>query len=477
MRRLRFMHAKKQFLGCVCLGLTAATPPPDHIEEFRSLYRAMVETNSTAASGSCTAVSEIARARLLAAGYGPGSAEIIIPPDLSKDGNLVASLPGSDPSAAAVLLLAHIDTVDAKPADWKRDPFKLVEEDGYFHARGAIDDKAMAAILIDTLVRLKREKFQPRSTIRVALTCGEESGGRMRGVKYLLKHRPETLKAAFAINEGGSGALDDQGRPRSFGVEAGQKAYQDYTLVATGPGAHSSRPGEDNVITRMSAALTRLGGFRFDPRISDVTRQYFSRSAAFYPKPVSEDLRTLGNGSNDPAIIDRVARADPRWNAMIRTTCVATTMTAGHGRNAMAQRAEANVNCRVLPGQTLEEIKQTLVRVLADPTIDVSLGSPVPPLGSAPVLSPVVLGPIETIAGEIWPGVPVIPSVTPGATDGRFLTAAGIPTYGATGLFVDPDGNGVHGLDERVRVKSLYDSRTFLYRLTKAYASRRVVAP
>lgn len=472
MRHWRISNGKRQFLGCVWLGLVAAAPPADDLDAFRSLYRGMVEINSTAANGSCTAVAELAQARLIAAGYSASSAEIIVPPNLPKDGNLVASLPGSNPNAPAILLLAHIDTVDAKPEDWKRDPFKLVEEGGYFHARGVIDDKSMAAILIDTLVRLKQEKFKPVATIRVALTCGEESGGRMRGVKYLLDHRPDTLKAAFAINEGGSGVLDDQGQPRSFGVEAGQKAYQDYTLVATGPGAHSSRPGDDNVITRMSAALTRLGGYRFDPRISDVTRQYFARSASFYPKPIGDDLRALGRGSDDALVIDRVARADPRWNAMIRTTCVATTMAAGHGRNALAQRAESNVNCRVLPGQPLEEIQQTLVNVLGDPTIEISLGSPVPPVGSAPTLSPLVLAPIEKIAGEIWPGVPVIPSVTPGATDGRFLTAAGIPTYGVTGLFVDPDGNGVHGLDERVRVKSLYDSRTFLYRLTKAYASR-----
>ncbi|MFW7269676.1 M20/M25/M40 family metallo-hydrolase [Gluconacetobacter sp. Hr-1-5] len=451
-------------------GAHAAPADPERAQ-FRDFYKEILETDSSAASGSCTAVAEKARARLLAAGYPQGDTEIVLAPGLPLDGNLVASLPGTDPAASPILLLAHIDVVNAKASDWKRDPFRLVEENGYFYARGAVDDKAMAAIFVDSLVHFRREGFRPKRTIKLALTCGEESGGRLRGIRYLIAHRPETVKAAFAINEGGSGYLDADGRPRVFSVEAGQKVYQDYHLTATGPGAHSSRPGKDNVITRMSAALVRLGGYRFPADISPVTRRFFARSAALQTGAVAADMRALGAGSNDPAVIDRVAGADPVWNAMIRTTCVATMMNAGHAKNALAQSADVNVNCRILPGEDPQAVQARLTTVIADPSIAITLGSPPAPRSIAPALTPEILGPIEHIAAQLWPGVPVIPSVAPGATDGRFLTEAGTPTYGVSGIFLDPDGNGIHGLDERVRVESLYNGRIFLYRLVKDYAA------
>jgi acetylornithine deacetylase/succinyl-diaminopimelate desuccinylase-like protein len=430
----------------------------------------MVETDSSVATGSCTAVAEKARARLIAAGYPQDSTQIILAPNLPKDGNLVAQLPGSDPSLPAILLMAHIDVVNANPADWKRDPFKLVEEDGYFYARGAIDDKAMASVFVDSLIRFKQQHYVPKRTIKLALTCGEESGGRLKGMRYLIQNRPETVQAAFAINEGAQGSLDDKGKRLMLNVEAGQKVYQDFTLVATGDGAHSSRPGKDNVLTRMAGALVRLGAYRFAPRMSDVTRRYFTRSAPLQTGSAADDMKAVGAGSNEPATIDRLGEADPVWNAMIRTTCVATMENAGHARNALAQRAEVNVNCRILPGQPIEEVQATLAQVIADPSIEISLGSPTPPASKAPPLTPEILGPIEQVAGRMWPGVPVIPAIAPGATDGRFLTAAGIPTYGVSGLFTDPDGNGVHGLDERVRTRSLYESRDFLYALIQLYA-------
>ena len=432
----------------------------------------MVKTDSSAATGSCTAVAEKVRVRLLAAGYPEATTQIILAPNLPKDGNLVAQLPGSDLSLPAILLMAHIDVVNANPADWKRDPFKLIEENGYFYARGAIDDKAMASIFVDSLVRFKQQHYVPKRTIKLALTCGEESGGRLKGMRYLIENRPDTVKAAFAINEGAQGSLDATGKRLTLNVEAGQKVYQDFTLVASGDGAHSSRPGKDNVLTRMAAALVRLGNYRFPPRIGDVTRRYFERSAGFQTSAIAEDMKAVAAGSSDQVVIDRLADTDPVWNAMIRTTCVATMETAGHARNALAQRAEVNVNCRILPGQPIDAVQKTLTQVLADPSIEISPGSPTPPPAEAPALTPDILKPIEQVAGRMWPGVPVIPAIAPGATDGRFLTAAGIPTYGVSGLFVDPDGNGVHGLDERIRVRSLYDSREFLFTLIKIYAGQ-----
>ncbi len=452
--------------------IVGAAPPPSDpkLSAFRATYQEMVETDSSAATGSCTAVAEEARARLVAVGYPEATTQIILAPNLPRDGNLVAELPGSDPSLEAMLLMAHIDVVNANLGDWKRDPFKLVEENGYFYARGAIDDKAMAAIFVDSFIRFKQQHYVPRRTIKLALTCGEESGGRLKGMRYLIEKRPETVRAAFAINEGAQGSLDASGKRLTLNVEAGQKAYQDFTLIATGDGAHSSRPGKDNVLTRMATALVRLGAYRFQPRMSDVTRRYFTRSAAFQSGAIANDMKAVGAGSNDPATIDRLADADPVWNAMIRTTCVATMENAGHARNALAQRAEVNVNCRILPGQPIEEVQATLAETIADPSIEISLGSPAPPPSKAPPLTPEILEPIEQVAARMWPGVPVIPAIAPGATDGRFLTAAGIPTYGVSGLFVDPDGNGVHGLDERVRTRSLYEARDFLFALIQRYA-------
>jgi acetylornithine deacetylase/succinyl-diaminopimelate desuccinylase-like protein len=453
------------------LAAPARAAPDD--AAFRALYRDLVNTDSSAATGSCTAVAEKARAHLIEAGYPADTTRIVLAPGLPKDGNLVARLPGADPHAKPMLLLAHIDVVNANPSDWKRDPFTLVEADGYFHGRGTIDDKAMAAIFVDTLARFKQAGFHPRRTIKLALTCGEESGGRLKGISYLIEHDRDAVQAAFALNEGASGYLDAAGKPVSLGVEAGQKAYQDFKLVATGPGAHSSRPGKDNVLTRLAEALVRIGRYRFPAAIGPVTRQYFARSAALQSGQAAADMRAIGDGGDDPAAIDRLSAGDPLWNAMIRTTCVATMASGGHARNALAQHAEANVNCRILPGQSVDSVERALRDVIADPSIEISDNSPRRAPSPAPPLTPAILGPIEAEAHRLWPGVPVLPAIIPGATDGRFLDAAGIPTYGVSGVFVDPDGDGVHGLDERIRVTSLRDARTFLYGLVRRYAMQR----
>ncbi len=461
------------FGGLVVLfGLAWAVPAlaADDEARFRDLYRELIETNTTLSEGSCTAASEKMRARLIAAGLPQSDAEVVVPPDFPRQGNLIARLPGSDAKAPAVLLVAHIDVVEAKRSDWKRDPFKLVEENGYFYARGAIDDKAMASAFVDALVRYREEGFKPRRTIKLALTCGEETDSVFNGVQYLLKTRPDALKAGFAVNEGGKGFLDEAGKPVLFGVQAGEKIYQDYKLVATSPGGHSSRPGKDNAITRLANVLGRIGAFTFPTAPGEVTRSFFAQSAALYQGQQRTDMQAIGTGSADAAAYARISDASPVWNATLRTTCVSTMVNAGHAPNALAQHAEANVNCRILPGQSVDDIRKMLVEVAADPSVELTLAGEPGPVSPAPPLTRAIMGPVEAIAKQIWPGVPVIPSISTGATDGRFLLAAGIPTYGISAVFVDPDGNGVHGLDERVRVKSLLDARTFLYRLVKIYA-------
>ena len=465
-------------LARCCAGLllaafaTAATArAADDTARFRALYEELVETDTSLSTGSCTAAAEKMAVRLRAGGYSPAEVRVVVPEKFPKQGNLVARIPGSDRSLEPVLFLAHIDVVEAKRSDWKRDPFTLVEEGGYLFARGAVDDKAMAAAFVDALLRFREEGFRPKRTIKLALTCGEETDSVFNGVQHLLATEPETLRASFAINEGGKALLDEAGKYKSVGVEAGQKIYQDFRLVTTAPGGHSARPVPENAIARLGAAVGRINGYRFPVDLIDASRTFFGRSAALYDGQMRADMAAVGAGTADSAAYDRIGAADPLWNAMLRTTCVVTLIKGGHAENALPQHAEANVNCRLLPGQTVEGTLERLKSVASDPKVEIALAVEPGPASPPPPLTPDVLGPIERAAAAVWPGVPVIPSLSTGATDGRFLTAAGIPTYGVSGMFVDPDGNGVHGLDERIRVRSLMEGRTFHYRLMKAYAS------
>lgn len=469
-----FRHAAL-FAAFACFGQGAAAAENDDAARgketrFRALYRELVETDTSLSNGSCTLAAERMAARLTAAGYPEADVRVVVPPEFPKQGNLVARIPGTNPKLPPVLLLAHIDVVEAKASDWARDPFKLIEENGYFYARGTVDDKAMAASFVDAFVRYREERFRPKHTLKLALTCGEETDAVFNGVQYLLAKEPDALAAGFAVNEGGTGNLDAAGKPVSFGVQIGEKIYQDFTLTAKSPGGHSARPTDDNAIGRLSAAVVRIDKYRFPVNMTEATKGFFRRSAALYEGQVAKDLAAVGSGTADASAFARVAGANPLWNAFLRTTCIPTLVAGGHARNAQPQHAEANVNCRIMPGESVEGVRARLAEVVADPKVEVMLAAAPGPQPTAPPLDARIMKPVETIAAEMWPGVPVIPSLSSGATDGRFLNDAGIPTYGISGLFRDPDGNGVHGLDERVRVKSLLDARVFLYRLVKAYA-------
>lgn len=458
-------------------GATAAMAQTDNTRPdqaaFRDLYRELIETNTTLSEGSCTLASERMAAQLLAAGYPAADVRVLVPDERPKDGNLAAVLRGSDPTAAPLLLLAHIDVVEARREDWTRDPFTLIEEDGYFHARGAQDDKAQAAIWVDTLIRLKAEGFTPRRDIKIALTCGEETSDTFNGVSWLLANHRDALEAGFALNEGARGRLDAAGNRVALEIQAGEKIYQDYRLEITNPGGHSSRPVPDNAIYRLSNALTRLKAFTFPTEPNETVKAYFAALAPTNPAHAA-DMRAIGSASGRAreAAARRLSAADPAWNAVLRTTCVATMVDAGHAPNALPQRAAANVNCRILPGHDPHAIRAELARVLADPGIAVTIAGNIDPTSPPPPLSPDIIEPIRAAAADLWLGVPVIPSMSPGATDGRFTNAAGVPTYGVTGLFADPDGGGVHGLNERIRVRSLYEGRDFLFTLVKAYAGQ-----
>ncbi len=443
---------------------------PDQLE-FRALYKELVETNTTLSSGSCTLAAERMAAHLKAAGIPDADIHPFAAPDHPKEGGLVVIYPGRDPKAKAVLMLAHLDVVEAKREDWTRDPFTLVEENGNFYARGAADDKAMASIWVDTLVRYKKEGFKPRRTLKMALTCGEETNGAFNGAQYLAANKRELIDAAFAVNEGGGGNLDANGKPLFQGIQVGEKLSQNYTLEVTNPGGHSSRPQPDNAIYHLANALVRVQAYRFPVTFNDTTRDFFTKTAAGQPPEQRDAIMALLKNPQDEKA-RAAAEKDLDNNAILHTNCVATMLDAGHATNALPQRARANVNCRIFPGTSVEAVRQSLISAIGDPKVSVSVRETRNAVSPPPPLDPKVLGPAEKLAAEMWPGVPNVREMSAGATDGAFLTPVGIPTYGISGDFGDPDGDGVHGLNERIRVKVLYDSRDYLYRLMKIYADQ-----
>jgi acetylornithine deacetylase/succinyl-diaminopimelate desuccinylase-like protein len=457
-----------------------AMPPQDTPageQRFRELYKELVETNTTLSAGNCTLAAERMATRLKAAGFPDSDLHPFAAPDHPKEGGLVAIYPGRDPKLKAILLLAHIDVVEAKREDWTRDPFKLVEENGYFYARGASDDKAEAAIWVDTLIRYRSEKYQPRRTLKVALTCGEETAGAFNGADWLTRNRRDLIDAAFALNEGAAGELDTSGNRVAMEVEASEKFPQNYRLEVTNRGGHSSRPVKDNAIYHLAAALMRISAYEFPAQFTDGNRAYFTGMAKILAAKgdteTADAMNAFLRNPNESQALAKVSAKDPSWNATLRTTCVATMLEAGHATNALPQRARANVNCRIFPGVTAESVRAKLEELVADPAVKISSPETRGPTASPPPLTPAVMAPIEKLTAEFWPGVPVLPVLQAGATDGEFTNAAGIPTFGVEPVFFGPDLGNIHGLNEYVGVKTLLEGREFLYRLVKIYAEQK----
>jgi acetylornithine deacetylase/succinyl-diaminopimelate desuccinylase-like protein len=451
---------------------------PQH-ETLRGIFQTLIEINTVDPDGDMTRAAEMMRARLLAAGFAAEDALVVVPAGNPKKGNLVARYrsprrTGKKP----LLLLAHIDVVEARREDWSDglDPFKFTERGDYYYGRGTMDDKAMAAIFVANLIRFKSENFQPDRDIIVALTTDEESGD-FNGVEFLLREHRALVDAEFGINEGGRGYLKN-GRPLLNAVQASEKVYQSFRLEVRNKGGHSSLPLKDNAIFRLAAGLDRLARFDFPVNLNEVTRSYFERMSKLETGTVAEDMKSV---ASQPATAqtrpeqradDAVKRLSesPYYNALMRTTCVATRLEGGHADNALPQMARATVNCRILPQENAAEVEATLKRVIADEQISiapVAVSKPSPP---SP-LRPEIMLPIERLTREMWPNVPVVPIMGTGATDSLFFRQAGIPVYGVSGIFDDIDDNRTHGRDERIAIKSLFDGQEFLYRLTKAYTS------
>jgi len=470
---MKLKHGLLAFTAALALSAPAfaADTSGDGETAFRGLYKELVETNTTLSAGSCTLAAERMAARLKAAGYSDADMHLFATPEHPKDGGLVAIMHGTGSKKKPILLLAHIDVVEANRADWTRDPFTLVEEDGYFYARGSQDDKAMAAIFTDLLVRYKQEGYKPKRDIKLALTCGEETSGAFNGAEYLSQNHKDWIDAAYAINEGGSGELDENGKMVTFGVQAAEKVYQDFQIETTNPGGHSSQPVADNAIYDMARDLTKLSALEFPVQFNDTTRAYFTRMADIKGGEIGEAMRALVKDPTD-AKANAVVSAEKKWHSMLRTTCVATMINGGHATNALPQRATANINCRILPGTSIESVRATLDEAIGDPNNHVTIVEPRSPATPTPSLNPDIIAAIDKVSGKLYPGVPILPAMSTGATDGIYTSGAGIPTYGISGMFIDKDGSHAHGLNERIRVKSLMDGRKFQYQFVKTLADQ-----
>ena len=450
-------------MAALCVyGLTAGAMPPESERQLaRDIYKELIEIKSGYTTGATTPVAEAVAARLRAAGF--ADSDIFVGGAIPTKANIVVRYRGTG-AQKPLLLLAHTDVVEAKREDWSTDPFQFLERDGYFYGRGTGDDKAQAAVWVANLIRYRRESFKPDRDIIVALTADEEGGGPYNGVRWLLKNKRELIDAEFCLNEGGWGEMSG-GRKISNDVQVSEKYVVNFKFEVRNKGGHSSMPVPDNAIYHLAGALERLGKFGFPLKTNDVTRAYFEQMANIVDGPVKSDLARIAQGSEDS--MQRVALASPAWNATLRTTCVATQLEGGHAMNALPQLAAATVNCRVLPEDSVEYVQSTLRKIVADDQVNVKGAGEVSKGPASPMRADVFKA-VSRITSALWPGVPTVPMMIMGATDGLYLRAAGIPTYGVQGFFMDRDDIRFHGRDERMSVQSFYEGQTFLYELVKS---------
>ena len=464
-------HEVSGWLALFFLALSAARAamPPDADRQLaREIFKEMIEVRSGYSTGSTTAIAEMVAARLRAAGF-PES-DIFVGGASPKKANLVvryrAGKAGTG-SLKPILLLAHTDVVEANREDWSTDPFQFIEKDGYFYGRGTSDDKAQAAVWIANLIRYKREGFKPERDIIVALTADEEGGGPFNGVIWLLKNKRELIDADLCLNEGGGGVMV-AGKKIANNIQVSEKSYADFKFEVHNKGGHSSVPVPDNAIYRLATALERLSRYGFPLKTDDVTRAYFRQMAKVEDGSLRDDLIKIADGSPEVAreAMQRVAAVSPRWNSMLRTTCVPTELAGGHALNALPQLATANVNCRIFPGDSIESVQKALRLAIGDDQVVIHVQGDVD-VGPASPMRQDVLKAVARLSDTMWPGVVTIPVMSTGATDGRYLRVGGIPTYGVSGFFGDRDDVRAHGRDERMNVNSFYEGQAFLYQLVK----------
>jgi acetylornithine deacetylase/succinyl-diaminopimelate desuccinylase-like protein len=443
-------------------------------QEARAIFQQLVEFNSTDSVGSVTKASEAMAQRLVAVGFPEKDVIVAGPNDCKK--NLVVRYRGTGVKKP-ILFIGHLDVVEARREDWTTDPFQFIEQDGFFYGRGTQDMKEGDAILVTNFIRLKREGFVPDRDLILALTADEE-GGDYNGVDWLLKKHRDWIEAEYCINLDGGEFEKLKGKRVLAGLQASEKVYADFQLETKNPGGHSSVPGPENAIYELAAALTKLQSFSFPVKISEITRNYFAHSATLTSGRLAAGLRGAAKVPPDPEAIKRLS-ANPYYNSLLHTTCVATMLSGGHAPNALPQTARANVNCRIFPGEDPEEVRKTLERVVASPQVKVTVvpektsdGKLIPMVAVPPSpLLPEVTSALDRTLAMMWPGVPVVPSMSTGATDGKYLRIAGIPTYGISCMFFDMEDHRSHGQDERVGVQDFYDGVEFGYRFIKTLAT------
>jgi acetylornithine deacetylase/succinyl-diaminopimelate desuccinylase-like protein len=440
------------------------------------IFKQLIEINTTDSVGNVTAAAEAMAARLRDAGFPEQDVQVAGPTDRKK--NLVVRLHGTG-KRKPILFIGHLDVVEARREDWTTDPFQFVEKDGFFYGRGTQDMKEGDAILVTNFIRLKKENYAPDRDLILALTADEE-GGNYNGVDWLLKEHRDWVDAEYCINLDGGEFEKQNGKRLLTAIQASEKVYVDFQLESLNPGGHSSVPSSDNAIYHLAAALTRLQGFSFPTQINEITRNYFERMSALTSGQVASDLRAAAKQPPDAAAVSRLSGV-PYYNALLRTTCVATMLSAGHAANALPQTARANVNCRIFPGEDPENVHKTLERVIADPKVTVTAvqqhaadGSVVPlvPVPPSPLL-PELTQAMETEVTEMWGKLPVVATMSTGATDGKITRIAGIPTYGIACLFFDLDDDRAHGKDERIGIQDFYEGVEFNYKLVKRLTSAR----
>ncbi len=466
------------FIALVTASLHARQIDPATRQLSHDIFKQLIEIDTTDSKGSVTAAAEAMRQRLLDAGF--PAADLVLAGPNGRKQNLVAryrSAPGS--TLQPILIICHLDVVEAPQAEWATDPFKLVEKDGYFYGRGTQDMKDSDAILVTNFIRLKREGYVPDRDLILALTADEE-GGQSNGVDWLLQHRPDLVKAEVTINPDAGGIDSEKGKPIAIPVEATEKLYGDFELSTKNPGGHSSLPTRDNAIYQLTNALSRIEKYQFPFELNAVTRAYFEKLAALSKGQQAEDMRAILKTPPDPQAMARLSET-PRFNSIMRTTCIATMLSAGQAPNALPQFANANVNCRILPGYTQEQVRQQLIKVINDPAVTVQYKddagnlhdkgtdrvSPAPP-----PLRPDVFGPLNKVVAQMYPGLPILPEMETGASDSVYTTAAHMPSYGVNGVAIDTDDVRAHGRDERVRVSSFDAGVDFYYRFLRALTSR-----
>ncbi len=445
-----------------------------HQSMLRGIYQELIEINTTDSVGDTTKAAEAMAVRLRAAGFPEADVRVLVHPGNNRKGNLVARYRSANPKRKPLLLLAHIDVVEARKEDWSDnlDPFKLTERDGYFYGRGTTDDKAMAAIFVTNLIRYKQANAQFDRDIILALTADEE-GGDFNGVEWLIANHRDLVSAEFGINEGGGGR-HRKGVKLFNGVQASEKVYQSFLLEIKNKGGHSSLPSKDNAIYQLAAGLERLSKFDFPVNLNEVTRGYFQKMSAIETGQSAKDMKTIAAATSEAEAVKRLSDS-PYYNALMRTTCVATKLEGGHAENALPQTARATVNCRILPQENAKDIHRKLIEVLADDRIAVTFIKEPKPSPPSP-LTPEVMRPIENATRSMWKDIPIVPIMGTGATDSLYFRQVGVPMYGVSGIFGDIDDNRAHGRDERLGVREFYEGQEFLDKLVKSLAGEKTAA-